>query len=130
MKVWSDIYTTGVASIDEQHQKLFEICGRIYDLLRQKDSYDKYDYILNLIDELKDYTVFHFNSEEEYMQQIGYKKFFTHKIEHQDFIEKVNNVDLTKIDEDQTEYIMGILEFVVKWIDEHILEKDKLIVGG
>lgn len=130
MKTWNDDYKIGVSQIDEQHKKLFEICGRIYNLLMEQFSNDKYDYIMEVIEELKEYTIFHFKSEEEYMEKIGYRKFLTHKIDHIDFIEKVNDVDFTKVDENQNEYIMEILEFVVKWIDEHILEKDKLIVAG
>lgn len=64
------------------------------------------------------------------MQSIGYKKYFTHKVEHDDFIDKINHVDFNKVDENQDAYLLDILEFVVKWIDEHIREKDKLIVAG
>lgn len=130
MKYWNEKYRIGVEEIDTQHKKLFEIAGKIYELLVNEFYSDKYDKIIELVQELKDYTVYHFKYEEEYQQKIGYKKFFTHKVEHDDFIEKINEVDLTDIDEDHDQYLVDILEFVVKWIDEHILEKDKLIVAG
>lgn len=130
MLAWKDEYMMGVLQIDEQHKKLFEIAARIFRLLKDEFTVDKYDKIIVLIQELKDYTVFHFQSEEEYMKSIGYKKYFTHKVDHDDFIEKVNHVDLGVIDEDHDAYLLEILEFVVKWIDEHILEKDKMIVAG
>jgi hemerythrin len=130
MITWKDEYTMGVEHIDEQHQKLFEIAGRIYNLLKHEMYADKYDKILELIEELKEYTLFHFKSEEEYMMSIGYRKFLTHKVDHDDFIEKVSHVDLAAMDENQDEYIMEILQFVVDWIDQHILEKDKLIVAS
>lgn len=99
-----------------------------YGLYRDEFCIGKYDRIVGLIGELKDYTVFHFKSEEEYMESIGYKKMFTYKIEHSDFIEKINNVNLELVDEDHDAYLLEILEFVVDWIDKHILEKDKQIV--
>lgn len=129
MKYWKEEYRIGVAEIDEQHKKLFEIAGRIYDLLRNSLYSDKYDRIVELVDELKAYTVYHFKCEEEYQQKIGYKRYFTHKVEHDDFIAKMNEIDFSVVDEDHDQYLMDILEFVVKWIDEHILEKDKLIVS-
>ncbi len=128
MMYWKDEYKIGVPDIDKQHMKLFEIAGRIYDLLKNDLYTDKYDKIIELVQELKDYTVYHFRFEEEYQQKIGYKKYFTHKVEHDDFIEKMNEINLDDIDRDHDQYLMEILEFVVKWIDEHILQKDKLIV--
>jgi hemerythrin len=127
---WKQDYVVGVEIIDTQHKKLFEIGNRAYELLKDKFRTDKYDEIISILTELKDYTIFHFKTEEEYMMSIGYKKFFSHKVYHNDFIETINNIDLSKVDKNQNEYIMELLEFVAKWINDHILEKDKLIITG
>ena len=82
---------------------------------------------MHLIEELQDYTDFHFNAEEEYMESVGYKRMFTQKIEHEAFVKKLRDVDLKKIDENQDEYIISILQFLNDWLVEHILHKDKLI---
>ena len=86
---------------------------------------DKYDKIIDIIEELKNYTVFHFTCEQEYLLKIGYKKFLSHKVEHDDFINKFNSIDFKSIDHQQDEYIKKILEFIYKWIEEHILIKDR-----
>jgi hemerythrin len=125
MLVWKKEYNTGVKHLDEQHQKLFEIGNSAYELLNNSLVIDKYDKVISIIEELKNYSIFHFNSEEEYLLSIGYKKFLSHKVEHDDFIEKVNGLDFNVVDEGQNEYILNILEFVFKWITEHILGKDK-----
>lgn len=122
---WKEDYETGVQMIDEQHRKLFEIGDRAYDLLNNEFVTDKYDRILDIIEELKNYTIFHFASEEEYLINKGYKGFFAHKVEHDDFINKFNNIDGRHIDSSQDKYIMELLEFLFKWIDGHILVKDK-----
>ncbi len=127
---WKEEYTTGVATIDEQHHKLLEIADRAYALLKNDLYTDKYDKIVEILVELKNYTIYHFDSEEAYMLSIGYKKILSHKVEHTDFIDKINNIDFTKIDQDQDKYILELLGFVVDWIDSHILKKDKLIVAG
>lgn len=127
MNSWKDEYITGVELIDEQHKKLIEIADDLYKLLKNQFITDKYDRIVQILNDLKDYAVFHFKSEEEYMISIGYKKYLSHKVEHDDFIAKINSFDLKEIDESQQRYLIEILEFVIKWIDGHILKRDKLI---
>jgi hemerythrin len=125
---WKQDYVLGVEIIDVQHEKLFEIGERAYQLLKDKFRTDKYDEIVSILAELKDYTIFHFETEEEYMMSIGYKKFLSHKVYHNDFMETINNANLGSIDKNQDEYIMELLGFVAKWIDEHILQQDKQII--
>lgn len=125
---WKEGYELGVSHIDEQHEKLFEIANRAYKLLINDLVTDKYDKIVEILGELKEYTIFHFNSEEKHMLSIGYKKFLSHKVEHENFIKEINNIDLHKIDLHQDKAVKEILDFVVDWIDKHILNEDKLIV--
>jgi len=125
---WKDEFLTGIEVIDSQHKVLFDMADRCYKLLKDEFITDKYNKIVELLDDLKEYTVFHFRTEEEYMLSIGYKKFLSHKVEHDVFIDKVNKVDFNQIEVDQNQYIKGILEFIVEWIVQHILQKDKLIV--
>lgn len=129
MVKWKNDYEIGVTLIDEQHKKLFEIANSAYELLRNDFYVDKYDKIIEILAELKDYTVFHFKSEEEYMLSIGYKRFLSHKVEHENFINEINNINLAEIDANQDESVKDLLGFVVDWIDKHILDQDKLIVA-
>lgn len=130
MITWTDSYLIGVPQIDEQHKQLFKIAGDAYDLLKNEFVTDKYDQIVELIKELADYTDFHFKSEEEYMLKIGYKKYLSHKAEHRDFMATVKKIDLERIDENQDEYILSIIELALNWIDKHILQNDMLIVNS
>lgn len=120
-------FKTGIDFIDEQHARLFEIADEAYNLLKDDFTLDKYDKVVGLIDELKDYTIFHFKSEEEYMDSINYKKRFTQKTEHDAFIKKLDEVDYRSIDNDPEQYILKILEFLNQWLTGHILHNDKLI---
>ena len=126
MLKWDEKYAIGVETIDNQHKHLFSIAQNIYDLLKNDFKSDKFDSVVAHIEELKDYTVFHFKTGEDYMQKIGYKKCFTHAIEHIEFIKKVNSIDFDKIDENQDEFIFNLLDFLTNWLADHILEKDKL----
>lgn len=120
-------YKVGVPQIDSEHQKLFEIGEKAYQLLKDPYVIDKYDKIVEVIEELKEYTIYHFKHEEEYMESINYKRLFSQKIEHAEFVKKIEDVDLNQIDKDQDEGIMGILTFLNNWLIYHILEKDLLI---
>jgi hemerythrin len=121
-------YKIGVELIDEQHKKLFELADKAYLLLKDDFSIDKYDKIVHILEELKDYTIFHFKSEEEYMESINYKRLFTQRIEHEKFIKALEDINYKYIDEKQDESLVKILNFLNDWLVEHILKTDKLIV--
>ncbi len=120
-------YYTGVKSIDEEHTKLFAIANECYDLLTNQFIQDKYDYILKVINDLKEYTKYHFNNEEEYMNSIGYKRILSQKVSHNEFIEKINSIDSDHIDENQKDALLELLEFLTTWLVDHILKQDTLI---
>ena len=96
-----DEFKTNIEIIDQQHEKLFEITNEAYMLLTNNFKLDKYDEILGILESLKDYTQFHFETEEKYMASINYKRLFSHKIEHDSFINKLENLYLTHIDSNQ-----------------------------
>jgi hemerythrin len=120
-------YYTGIEFIDEEHTKLFAIANECYDLLTNQFIEDKYDYILNVINDLKEYTKYHFNHEEEYMISIGCKKLLSQKVEHNDFIEKINSINYEHIDANQKDALLKLLDFLTTWLVEHILKQDTLI---
>ncbi|SHO48858.1 bacteriohemerythrin [Anaerocolumna xylanovorans] len=122
-----DEYYIGVEKIDMQHKELFHIADEAYMLLKKEFVADKFDNIVAIIVRLKEYAIQHFADEEAYMLSIGYKKFLSHKTEHDDFIEKVNGIDFDSMDHNQTGTLLDIMEFLNDWLVHHILEKDKLI---
>lgn len=124
---WSDDYKIGIQMIDEQHEKLFEIANRAYDVLTNKYLVDKYDKIEDVIDELTNYTKYHFKTEEDYMLKIHYKRFLSQKAAHDEIIKKVYELRSEDFDENQDNKFVALLEFIVEWISEHILRADRMI---
>lgn len=120
-------YFTGIDFIDEEHRKLFEIANTAYELLMNEFIPDKYDYIMEVVDELRDYTKYHFDHEEAYMTSIKYKRFLSQKVYHDEFIEKINEYDSEIVDENQKDSLLELLEFLTTWLVEHIYKQDKLI---
>jgi hemerythrin len=119
-------YYIGVETIDEQHKELFRIADEAYMLLKDEFIVDKFDEIVAIIVRLKEYAQMHFEEEEAYMMSIGYKRLLSHKIEHSDFLEKLDNFDLSSLDYNQSQALVELLEFLNDWLIHHIMEKDKL----
>ncbi len=124
MFMWKEGYTSGISEIDRQHKKLFEIGSRIYDIASLDDGLDHYDEIKAIMNELVDYTEYHFNYEEELMQKYGYGGYDEQKIEHTFFVKKLKKLCEIDIDENQRNSIMSLISFTADWIASHILKSD------
>lgn len=119
-------YYIGIKMIDEQHNQLFTYADEAYELLNDEFTSDKYDKIDILLEKLYDYTVKHLADEEAYMESIHYNKLFTQKVQHQAFIEKLDEFmeSHNKEEENQDEQIMKILTYLTEWLVNHILYVD------
>ena len=125
-------YYIGIDMIDEEHKQLFKYADEAYELLHDEFTPDKYDRIDIILENLRNYTVKHFSDEEQYMESINYKKIFTQKVQHQEFIHKLDEFMEHHNDEveDQDEEIMGILKYLTEWLINHILYVDGQIPKG
>lgn len=121
---WKDAYNTNISTIDEQHKKLFAIGNKLYNIILVNDAFDHFDEIKRVIDELKDYTIYHFNYEEEMMEKLGYDKIDEHKIQHAAFVNRIRKFGDDDIDSQQKETIMTIINFIADWISSHIVKSD------
>ena len=119
-------YYNGIDMIDEEHKQLFQYADEAYELLHNDMIPDKFDAIHDVLMNLRNYTVKHFSDEEEYMESIHYKKLFTQKIQHQEFINKLDEFMENHNEEvvDQNKQIEDILEYLTSWLINHILYVD------
>lgn len=124
MFVWKDDYNTGISEIDAQHRQLFKLGSQIFDLVSLDDGFDHYDEIINILNDLREYTIYHFDFEEKYMLEIGYEDFDNHKELHDKLIDKITNIETKDIDSDQRSISLSLLDFIATWIGNHILKED------
>ena len=124
---FTDEYLTGIESIDKEHEHLFAIANEVYDLLQNQLLTDKYDKIVNLLGELKEYTRTHFANEEAYMESINYQHIWSERHQHRTFEQKLDEIDLAKLDDSQEAHILEILDFLTKWLGSHIKGADRRI---
>ncbi len=124
---FTDKYRTGIAIVDEEHQELFRIIRRANDLIKEELLHDKYDEIMSVLDELRNYTVQHFSDEEEYMASIQYEGLEAQKKTHEMFVDKLNDINLDDMDDNQQQYLIELVDFLLMWLVNHILKMDKKI---
>lgn len=121
---WKQIYSVNVSEIDKQHKRLFEIGKQISDLVLARDDYDHYDEIMTILQELKVYTLSHFEYEEKLMEQYGFKEADSHKIEHIFLVKRLDRLQKKDIDTKQKEAVIELITFISDWIAGHILKTD------
>ncbi|MDK2800925.1 MAG: hemerythrin [Clostridiales bacterium] len=122
---WKDAFSCNIREIDEQHQKLFKLGSDLNHLISLKDEFDRYDEIVGILNELKEYTSYHFNFEEQLMEKYNFKELDEHKRAHEAFINKLNEIYSKDIDANQSKVTMDIVIFIADWIEQHILKTDQ-----
>lgn len=126
----TDEFLVGVDLIDKEHTNLFDIVGRAHDMVYGTVVSDRFDAIIAIVEELKDYTIMHFADEERYMEKIEYKGLAAQKKAHEAFLDKVHDIDVSSLPEDSDEQsiiLTEIVNFLTDWLVDHILKMDKLI---
>jgi hemerythrin len=118
---WSDELCMGVKQIDDQHRELI----RIANVLMKAVSLGRDERVLtNVIKRLREYTVFHFNSEESLMEDVRYPERGDHMNEHRRLKQNVKDYQriLYKKEAISPE---EIFIFIRGWLLEHILTSDR-----
>lgn len=124
---YTEEYRTGIDLIDNEHRILFEIAERANRLIHDYTVGDTYDPIMEILQELKEYTIYHFTDEEAYMESISYSGLEAQKRAHAAFIDRIENITIEEIDQNPREYLESLMEFLLGWLINHILYADKKI---
>ncbi|MFW6266380.1 MAG: bacteriohemerythrin [Halanaerobiales bacterium] len=123
---WKEEFSVGIKKFDDQHKHLLEIGKELYYLFENVEKgIDQYDQILELLQEMHDYTVYHFDSEEKAMEKYNYPRLEEHRKAHQGFVEKLKEIDLDDVDTEQRQFSMELLDFIANWVENHILGEDQ-----
>ncbi len=125
MFVWRKELELGITSIDNQHKKLLEIGNRINDMLVvHGDGDDDYNEIMEVIAELKDYTIYHFKTEEDLFIKYNYSECNHHKKEHDGFIEYINSINFNSTEDNQIIFLTELLKKIMNWVFHHVITSD------
>ncbi len=121
---WNDKYSLNISLIDEQHKKLFEIINKA--IIAEKHSKVAKD-VLEILDEMTEYALKHFETEERYMKEFNFPEYQTHRNEHIDFTN--NTIDYkNRIVGGDFQIINEILEYLKQWLVNHIQVSDRQFI--
>lgn len=118
---WSKKCEVGIKEVDDQHKKLFEILN---DLHQATINGEERSSLARILDELVDYTVYHFETEERLFLEYGYPGYDEHKRVHDDLTAQA--VELQRQFRDGSATIsFEVLEFLHTWLIEHTTGLDQ-----
>lgn len=116
---WTEEYSVGVEEIDAQHKRLISIINHLVKAIEQREKREQLETVL---DEMVDYLNYHFISEERYFEGMANLK--EHKLMHWDFVKKTNQLNRDYA-ADKLQISQDILDFLISWLNNHILKTDK-----
>lgn len=119
---WSDKFSIGVQQIDSQHKRLFDLVNSVYE---HAHSDSAKDVITKSLNELIDYTEYHFSEEESFMLKQEYIRFDQHKLAHDNLREQVS--EFKSAFAQGRGDITGFVKFLFEWLTKHIMDQDKKI---
>ena len=121
---WNENFCTGIEEIDVQHKRLVELLNVLVSHLAFNADTPTLN---NVFDELKNYTVVHFSTEEriwrEHFKQDPWEAW--HRDAHGDFIAKVLEIKQQESEMPMDDVIVEIVRFLTHWLALHIIESDK-----
>ncbi|QJB56679.1 bacteriohemerythrin [Pseudodesulfovibrio sp. zrk46] len=118
---WNKELSVGVNEIDDQHKELIKIANLLLETVEGPPDRNMVD---SAIKQLREYTVFHFNSEEALMTEVRYPERGEHHAQHR----KLKN-DVKQFQRDMYEQQIPepavVLAFLRSWLLNHILTFDR-----
>lgn len=117
---WSSQYLLGLDEVDRQHQQLFEMVNRLHAAV--VNGADR-SIAGGILDELIDYAVEHFSTEERLFLQQGYPEYQEHKQEHDQLTRQVLDIQ-AGFRSGRITASFDLLDFLSEWLKKHTTDSD------
>ncbi|OGT90383.1 MAG: hypothetical protein A2286_00260 [Gammaproteobacteria bacterium RIFOXYA12_FULL_61_12] len=118
---WHDSYSTGIEAIDNDHKKLL---GLINNLQASVHYHTGEQFERQSLNELIDYTRFHFGREESLMEKHGFPGFADHKRQHHEMIQEVERF-VAEYEKKGSDALDQVAEYLKVWLVNHINGTDQ-----
>jgi hemerythrin-like metal-binding protein len=119
---WTPNYSVGVGEMDTHHRKLFDLLNKLHDAMAEGKASSMIEDIIN---ELIDYTKYHFKEEERLMEKIQYAGLKDQKAAHNKFIAAIEGYK-AQADRGLKAFLSsGVSTFLKDWLKNHIGVMDK-----
>lgn len=117
---WQKQYETGDVLVDNQHQGLFSIINALNNAMLEGNA----DELLGkTIKSLQDYTIIHFDTEEEFMLRHNYPLYEDHKKKHEYLKARVQELKHQYIN-NLPQLTIKLSHFLTDWLINHIKSED------
>ncbi|QTA83590.1 Bacteriaohemerythrin [Desulfonema limicola] len=118
--LWTDKYSTNIQEIDTQHKHLFSLLCKLHDAVSEGAEQGT---IADILDELVDYTFYHFRIEEDLLKKKIYPDYENHKKQHDKLTGQAVELQ-NRFREGSATISFEILDFLRDWLDKHTLVSD------
>lgn len=118
---WSNDFVIGLKEIDGQHKKLVSIVNKLNEAMKAGRGKD---HLGQIFDELKEYTVHHFATEEAYFEEFNYPGTIAHVAEHKKLVETVLQLE-ADFKRGKAALTNDVMLFLKDWLVKHIQGTDR-----
>jgi two-component system NtrC family sensor kinase len=120
---WNNQLVLGIESVDKQHKHLIDLTNQLDEAVVIGADRDT---IINIVNSLIDYTVYHFQHEEQLMSAAKFNPtiYAIHEAEHKEFVAKMIVVQ-REVQADINALSEDLMDYLVNWLCHHILITDK-----
>lgn len=121
---WNESFDTALPEIDEQHRRLVQLLNTLASHIAFGSGVQE---VSVLLDELADYAVYHFQTEESiwHAHFSGDPLEVAHLASHRSFVDTVAKLRHAGTIQSLDSVLEAILAFLTRWLAAHILESDR-----
>jgi len=120
--IWTTTMRTGIDVIDNDHQVLIMLLNRASNLYADDPQ------ITEIVDELIDYTEYHFKREERIMEISQYPDIGNHKEHHTNLINMVKQLAADCHNNHSINTVNALRHFLRNWLFNHIIKEDLQLI--
>jgi hemerythrin len=119
---WTESLSIGIEEIDSQHKELLEHFDRFLIACKSSKGIEELKILLNFLD---GYVIKHFSDEEGIQRKHLYPGYATHKLEHNSFVARLNELKEEIYSEGiALHHVIETNHMLLQWLIHHISTVD------
>jgi len=118
--IWDETISVKVELFDNHHKKLIDLINKLYQSMENGEGSSV---LLPILEELIEYTAYHFSAEEEVFDKYGYPDMKNHVEQHQSFVKKAKDLH-SGLKAGSSVLTNEVLDFLQEWVVSHIMKTD------
>ena len=117
---WDESISVQVELFDNHHKKLILLINRLYQSMENGEGSSV---LLPILEELVEYTAYHFSAEEDVFEKYNYPDKEAHIQQHQTFVAKAKDLH-SGLQAGSAVLTNEVLDFLQEWVVTHIMKTD------